>query len=102
DHKDLDRSFAPGRNFATKLWNIGRFLLANVGATPVRSVDELRDDELTLADRWILGRLNATILECDVALGPARPEKSKWRKEERFSGLRLSEYAEAARRFVWN
>jgi valyl-tRNA synthetase len=102
DHRDLERSFAPGRNFATKLWNIGRFLLANVGATPVRSVDELRDDELTLADRWVLGRLNATILECDVALGPARPEKGKWRPEERYAGLRLSEYAEAARRFVWN
>jgi valyl-tRNA synthetase len=102
DPKDLDRSFAPGRNFATKLWNIGRFLLANVGSSPVRSVDELRDNELTLADRWILGRLNATILECDVALGPARPEKGKWRPEERYSGLRLSEFAEAARRFVWN
>ena len=102
DHRDLERSFSPGRNFATKLWNIGRFLLANVGAAPVRSVDELRDNELTLADQWILGRLNATILECDSALGPARPEKGKWRVEERYSGLRLSEYAEAARRFVWN
>ncbi len=102
DHRDLERSFAPGRNFATKLWNIGRFLLANVGASPVRSVDELRDDELTLADRWILGRLNATILECGVALGQARPEKGNWRREERNAGLRLSEYAEAARRFVWN
>jgi valyl-tRNA synthetase len=102
DHRDLERSFAPGRNFATKLWNIGRFLLANVGSAPVSSVDELRDDDLTLADRWILGRLNATILECDTALGPARPEKKKWRPEERYTGLRLSEYAEAARRFVWN
>ncbi|HEX9085512.1 MAG TPA: class I tRNA ligase family protein, partial [Gemmatimonadaceae bacterium] len=102
DDKDLERSFAPGRNFATKLWNIGRFLLVNVGTTPVRSVDELRDNELTLADRWILGRLNATILECDAALGSARPEKGKWRLEERYSGLRLSEFAEAARRFVWN
>jgi valyl-tRNA synthetase len=102
DHRDLERSFAPGRNFATKLWNIGRFLLANVGNAPVRSVDELSDNDLTLADRWILGRLNATILECDAALGPARPEKRKWRREERNSGLRLSEYAEAARRFVWN
>ncbi len=102
DHRDLERSFAPGRNFATKLWNIGRFLLANVGLSPVRSVDELRDDELTLADRWILGRLNATILEVDVALGSARPEKGKWRPEERYSGMRLSEYAEAARRFIWN
>jgi valyl-tRNA synthetase len=102
DHKDLERSFAPGRNFATKLWNIGRFLLTNVGTAPVRSVDELRDDELTLADEWILGRLNTTILECDAALGPARPEKGKWRPEERYTGLRLSEYAESARRFVWN
>ena len=102
DHRDLERSFAPGRNFATKLWNIGRFLLVNVGASPVRSVDELRDGDLTLADRWILGRLNATIRECDLALGPARPEKDKWRPEERYAGLRLSEYAEAARRFVWN
>jgi len=102
DPLNLERSFAPGRNFATKLWNIGRFLLANVGNSPVRSVDELRDNELTLADRWILGRLNATILEADAALGPARPEKRKWRPEERYSGLRLSEFAEAARRFVWN
>jgi valyl-tRNA synthetase len=102
DHRDLERSFAPGRNFATKLWNIGRFLLANVGSSPVKSVDELRDDELTLADRWILGRLNATILEVDVALGSARPEKGKWRPEERYAGMRLSEYAEAARRFIWN
>jgi valyl-tRNA synthetase len=102
DPAHLEKSFAPGRNFATKLWNIGRFLLANVGSTPVRSVDELRDDELTLADRWILGRLNATIFECDSALGPARPAKRAWRPEERYSGLRLSEYAEAARRFVWN
>ena len=102
DHNDLERSFAPGRNFATKLWNIGRFLLANVGTTPVRSVDELRDDELMLPDRWILGRLDATILECDAGLGRARPQKGKWRPEERYAGLRLSEYAESARRFVWN
>ena len=102
DPTDLERSFAPGRNFATKLWNIGRFLLANVGTSPVRSVDELRDAELTLADQWILGRLNATIMECDAALGSPRPAKGKWRPEERYTGLHLSEYAEAARRFVWN
>jgi valyl-tRNA synthetase len=102
DHNDLERSFAPGRNFATKLWNIGRFLLANVGTSPVQSVDELRDDDLTLADRWILGRLNATILEADAALGSARPEGGRWQPDERYSGLRLSEFAEIARRFVWD
>ena len=102
DHRDLEKSFAPGRNFATKLWNIGRFLLTNVGTTPVRSIDELADEEITLPDRWILGRLNATVAECDAALGPPRPSKRKWRPEERYAGLRLNEYAEAARRFVWN
>ena len=102
DHRDLEKSFAPGRNFATKLWNIGRFLLTNVGSTPVRSVDELSDAELTLPDRWILGRLNSTAEECDVALGPPHPSNGKWRPDERYAGLRLSEYAEAARRFVWN
>jgi valyl-tRNA synthetase len=35
DPNDLDKSFAPGRNFCTKLWNIGRFLLSRVGTTPV-------------------------------------------------------------------
>ncbi len=102
DPKDLERSFAPGRNFATKMWNMGRFLLTNVGSAPVGSVDELRDTELTLADQWILGRLNATISECDAALGTARPADGNWAPEDRYSGLRLSEFAEAARRFVWN
>ena len=102
DHRDLEKSFAPGRNFATKLWNIGRFLLTNVGSAPVRNVDELSDGELTLADRWILGRLNAAIAECDAALGPPRPSNGKWRREELYAGLRLSEFAETARRFVWN
>ncbi|MDQ3672902.1 MAG: class I tRNA ligase family protein, partial [Gemmatimonadota bacterium] len=102
DHRDLEKSFAPGRNFATKLWNIGRFLLTNVGSTPVRSIDELSDAELTLPDRWILGRLNATVAECDVALGAPRPSNGSWRADERYSGLRLNEYAETARRFVWN
>jgi valyl-tRNA synthetase len=102
DPNDLERSFAPGRNFATKLWNIGRFLLTNVGTSPVKSVDELLDADLTLADRWILGRLKATIVECDSALGPPRPSNGKWRPEERYAGLRLSEFAESARRFVWN
>ncbi|HEV7836426.1 MAG TPA: valine--tRNA ligase, partial [Gemmatimonadaceae bacterium] len=101
DPSDLERSFSPGRNFATKLWNIGRFLLANVGTAPVRSVDELTDQELTLPDRWILGRLNLTVGVSDDSLGPPRPSKGKWEPRERYAGLRLAEYAEAARAFVW-
>jgi valyl-tRNA synthetase len=102
DHTDLDKSFAPGRNFATKLWNIGRFLLLQVGEEPVAPIAGIATAELTLADRWILARLDAAIAECDAALGPARPHGAAWPKEERQAGLRLDAYAEAARRFVWN
>jgi valyl-tRNA synthetase len=117
DPADIDKSFATGRNFVTKLWNIGRFLLDRVGTEPVARVSDFyvnnrvdnRDGALTRADHWILHRLRAAIDQCDVAIGPLRPEVEKdspdqrvWRELERNSGLRLNEYAEAARRFVWN
>ena len=40
--------------------------------------------------------------ECDAALGPARPVNKHWTLAERTMGMRLNDYAEAARRFVWN
>jgi valyl-tRNA synthetase len=102
DPDDLEKSFAPGRNFVTKLWNIGRFLLTNVGTTPVRSLAEIDPDRLTRSDQWILARLDAAIAECDAALGPARPTNKHWTVAERTMGMRLNDYAETARRFVWN
>ncbi len=103
DPNDLEKSFAPGRNFCTKLWNIGRFLLSRVGTGPVAPVTSLDTAQLTAADRWILERLDVAIADCDAALGPARPaDLARWTDSERPRGLRLSEYAEAARRFVWN
>jgi valyl-tRNA synthetase len=102
DPNDLERSFAPGRNFVTKLWNIGRFLLTNVGDEPVVSLTDLATHRLTRADRWILGRLNSAIAGCDQALGPARPAGAVWNGAERYTGLRLNEYIEAARSFAWS
>ncbi|MFT4042147.1 MAG: valine--tRNA ligase [Gordonia sp. (in: high G+C Gram-positive bacteria)] len=53
------------RNFATKLFNATKFALMN-GAT-VPGADELGDtDALTVADRWILGRLDEVIAEVDA------------------------------------
>ena len=103
DPNDLDKSFAPGRNFCTKLWNIGRFLLSRVGSDPVQPLSALSAGALAAGDAWILDRLDVAIAECEAALGPARPANGQtWTDAERGRGLRLSEYAESARRFVWN
>ncbi len=84
DHEDLEAAFAPGRNFANKLWNAGRFTLMSVGEEPVRSVDEVQDG-LEAEDRWILSRLSATAEEMTRAL-------------ERF---RIHEAVERAHHFFW-
>ena len=109
DPNDIDKSFATGRNFGTKLWNIGRFLLDRVGSEPVMPLSSIDPKSLTRADEWILARLDVAIEECDSALGPFRPtvphdspDARVWRENERYAGLRLNEYSEAARRFVWN
>ena len=102
DPTDLEKSFAPGRNFATKLWNIGRFLLMSVGSEPVRALGDVPDASLTSADRWILNRLTSAIADCDAALGPVRPPAGGWPVAQRNAGLRFDAYVDAARRFVWN
>ncbi|SHH64822.1 valyl-tRNA synthetase [Jatrophihabitans endophyticus] len=51
------------RNFGTKLWNATRFALMS-GATVEGDVP--RDDTLTSADRWVLGRLDAVLAEVDA------------------------------------
>ena len=103
DPNNLEASFAPGRNFATKLWNIGRYLLTSVGEQRVSALGARRSaTALTRADEWILERLDNAIRECDYALGPARPNGTTWTETETRAGLRLSEYTESARRFVWN
>ncbi|MDQ3520626.1 MAG: valine--tRNA ligase [Gemmatimonadota bacterium] len=103
DPNDLEKSFTPGRNFATKLWNIGRFLLHNIGSDPLPALADIDQSRLSRADRWIIARLHDAIVECDAALGPAKPSgDGTWRPEQRYEGLRLNEYVETARRFAWN
>jgi valyl-tRNA synthetase len=103
DHENIEGSFSTGRNFATKLWNIGRFLLLQVGSEKVKSVKDVAAN-LAPADHWILSRLDEAIAASDAAIGPARPSGNDraWTESERRKGLRLDEYAEAARAFVWS
>ncbi|GGH89083.1 valyl-tRNA synthetase [Pullulanibacillus pueri] len=46
-------------NFANKIWNASRFLLMNLDGFTVSDID--LTGEKTVADRWILSRLNTTI-----------------------------------------
>ena len=46
-------------NFINKIWNASRYVLMNVGDLDLSSI--VIGQDLTLADRWILSRLQATI-----------------------------------------
>jgi valyl-tRNA synthetase len=79
------------RHFANKLWNATRFALMNMtGYDADRFGDALRGESeshrLTLADRWILTRLQRTAAEVDEAL----------------EAYRFNDAANAIYRFVWS
>ena len=62
DIKLAEERIAGYRNFANKIWNAARFTLMNLeGFDPDGT--ELDQLELSLADKWILHRLNRTVAE---------------------------------------
>ena len=71
------------RNFANKLWNAARLVLANLDGYQPRRAAKIAP---ALADRWIVSRLATTIRETRRAL----------------AGYRYNEAASAIYRFVWN
>jgi valyl-tRNA synthetase len=90
DPVDLESSFAAGRNFANKLWNAGRFILGNLDG-PVRPLagrhpDVVKRGELTLADRWIIARCDATVAAATEA----------------YQRYRFNEAATAIYHFIWS
>jgi valyl-tRNA synthetase len=85
DPNDLETTFAPGRNFANKLWNIGQFVLGQL-PKQVAGIEAVDRRQLTLADRWILTRAQAMIREVSTSL-------------EQF---RLDEAAKRCYEFAWN
>jgi len=57
DIKISDERFEYGRNFANKIWNASRFVLLNLEGMDDKEIDF---ENLTVADKWILHRLNET------------------------------------------
>jgi valyl-tRNA synthetase len=90
DQRFGEQKLESGRNFANKLWNAGRFILTNLeGPTRAlagRSSDVIRRDDLTLADRWIIARCDATVAEATEA----------------YQRFRLNEAAAAVYHFIWS
>jgi valyl-tRNA synthetase len=84
NYQDLELAFGPGRNFANKLWNAGRFALMTLGDADRIPVGRVTGT-LELADRWILSRLSAATAEVTAAL-------------ERF---RFQDAGQRAYDFVW-
>ncbi|HEX2248708.1 MAG TPA: valine--tRNA ligase [Gemmatimonadales bacterium] len=90
DPNDLETSFAPGRNFANKLWNAGRFILSNLESPPRplagNDPSAVQPDELSLADRWIIARCDATVREATAA----------------YQRFRLNDAAGTIYHFIWS
>ena len=85
DRNDLESTFAAGRHFANKCWNIGRFIVSNLDG-PAASMSRHDELELELADRWILSRCQRTVEAVTDAL-------------DRF---RLNDAANEIYHFIWD
>ncbi len=62
--RNTSEKFDEGKRFANKMWNAFRFALSNLEGKLVDG-----PFEPGLADQWILGRLEATLADCEKALG---------------------------------
>jgi len=67
DMRFREERLEASRNFANKIWNASRFILMNIEGL---DFDSLQEEELqyTLADRWMLSRLNKVINVVDKGL----------------------------------
>ncbi len=61
DLKMSEEKIAGHRNFINKLWNISRFIISNSSDFS----DDFNIKDLSLADKWILNKLNKVIIKSD-------------------------------------
>ena len=83
DIKISDERFEYGRNFANKIWNASRFVLMNLDGVDNKEIDF---SNLTIADKWILDKLNTTAKEINSNI----------------SEFRIGETAHILYDFFWN
>jgi valyl-tRNA synthetase len=71
--------------FCNKIWNASRFALMNMGDFTLSPSKFIKDEKLSLADRWILSRLNKVIAQTQASL----------------AGYQFAEAASALYQFLW-
>jgi valyl-tRNA synthetase len=77
------------QNFVNKLWNATRFVLMNIKdgePSDGPSLDSFREENLNLADQWILSRLNGAVEEARKAI----------------ESYRFNEFAHHLYQFTWH
>lgn len=83
DIKMSEERFEYGRNFANKIWNASRFVLMNLDGVDNKDIDFYN---LTIADKWILDKLNKTAKEVN----------------DNIKEFRIGEVAHVLYDFFWN
>ena len=83
DIKMSEERFEYGRNFANKIWNASRFVLMNLEGVDDKAIDF---ENLTIADKWILDKLNKTAKEVN----------------DNIKDFRIGEVAHVLYDFFWN
>ena len=78
-----EERFEYGRNFANKIWNASRFVLMNLEGVDDKAIDF---ENLTIADKWILDKLNKTAKEVN----------------DNIKDFRIGEVAHVLYDFFWN
>ncbi|HEX2092390.1 MAG TPA: valine--tRNA ligase [Longimicrobiaceae bacterium] len=96
NYEDLEEAFGPGRNFANKVWNAGRFALMTLGDAERVPLERVAD-ALELPDRWILSRLSRAADEVTQALERFRLNEAGLRAYEFFRGELADWYLEVAK-----
>jgi valyl-tRNA synthetase len=71
DIKWQDKRVEEYRNFVNKIWNASRFVLMNAGETEGDWIDTT-EQPASVADRWILSRVNRTALSVNRAIDEYR------------------------------
>ena len=87
DQRLWEEKVEAGRNFANKLWNVGRFVIMQLPAGSQIETPPLAErDRLPAEDRWILSRLDGLVSEVDQHL----------------NDFQLNETARRIYDFLWN